>query len=74
MRWLQSWLTRAPNAEPSLKAAHMERGSYLVFDTSVWDVVRKDNFLLNYEQLERPPSLPRPGIQPANAQPNLPPK
>lgn len=62
---MQLWLQRAPGTEPSLKAAHMERGSYLVFDTAAWEVVRKDNFMLSYDSLERPPSLPRPPVAPS---------
>lgn len=53
------WLTRIPNTEPIMKTPHFERGSYLVFDTSTWDAVRKDNFVVYYDSLERPPDLPR---------------
>jgi hypothetical protein len=30
-----------------MKTPHFERGSYLVFDTSTWDAVRKDNFVVS---------------------------
>jgi len=54
------WLTRIPKTEPIMKTARFERGSYLVFDTQTWDAVRKDNFVVHYDSLERPPDLPRP--------------
>lgn len=40
------WLTRIPKTEPIMKTARFERGSYLVFDTTTWDAVRKDNFVV----------------------------
>ncbi|KAK9829533.1 hypothetical protein WJX72_006351 [[Myrmecia] bisecta] len=55
------WLTRIPNTEPLVKADRYERGSYFVFDTNTWECVRKDNFVLHYDALERAPNLPRPG-------------
>ena len=58
------WLTRIPNTEPLLKTDRYERGSYYVFDTNMWECVRKDNFHLQYDQLERPPNLPRSAPQP----------
>lgn len=48
------WLTRAPNTEPSQKTPTFERGSYIFFDTTSWDKVRKDNFVLMYDQIEPP--------------------
>ena len=54
------WVARAPGAaEPAAKTATSERGSYLVFDTGSWETVRKDNFVLHYDALERPPNLAR---------------
>ncbi len=58
------WLTRIPNTEPLLKTDRYERGSYYVFDTNMWECVRKDSFHLQYDQLERPPNLPRSAPQP----------
>ena len=60
------WLTRIPNTEPLLKTDRYERGSYYVFDTNMWECVRKDNFHLQYDQLERPPNLPRSAPQPGS--------
>lgn len=62
------WLTRIPNTEPLLKTDRYERGSYYVFDTNMWECVRKDNFHLQYDQLERPPNLPRSAPQPGSSQ------
>ncbi len=61
------WLKRIEGVEPVAKNAQMERGSYKVFDTAVWEQVRKDNFVLHYDALERAPGLPRPPLQPAPA-------
>lgn len=61
------WLKRIDGVEPVAKNAQMERGSYKVFDTAVWECVRKDNFVLHYDALERAPALPRPPAQPAPA-------
>ena len=60
----KTWLTRIPNTEPLLKTDRYERGSYFVFDTSQWECIRKDNFTLHYDALERQPNLPRSGLQP----------
>ena len=43
------WLSRIPNTEPIMKTDRFERGSYMVFDTTSWDCVRK---------VRRPPSGP----------------
>lgn len=58
---MQVWLTRAPDTQPSLKTQIMEQGTYLVFDTASWEVVRKD-MVLTYADLEVAPRLPRPGV------------
>ena len=51
------WLSRIPNSEPIMKTDRFERGSYMVFDTTSWDCVRKVTLLS-----KRPsqPSQPRP--------------
>mmetsp|Transcript_39109 Transcript_39109/g.47346 ORF Transcript_39109/g.47346 Transcript_39109/m.47346 type:complete len:519 (+) Transcript_39109:125-1681(+) len=49
---LKVWLTSVPNSEPSVKNNHSERGSFYFFDTNTWERVRKDNFVLQYDQLE----------------------
>lgn len=46
MQEFKLWLTRIPNTEPIMKTERFERGSYLVFDTTTWDAVRKDNFVV----------------------------
>lgn len=45
------WLAQVPGVEPSVKTERFERGSYLMFDASTWDRVRKDNFVLQYDVL-----------------------
>ncbi|UPR04683.1 putative CCR4-NOT transcription complex protein [Chloropicon primus] len=42
------WLARVPNTDPVVKTDRYERGSFLVFDSMAWDIVRKDNFVLQY--------------------------
>ena len=56
---LKSWICRAPHTELASKTADSEKGSYLVFDTNAWEIVRKDSFVVRYEHIERPPSLPK---------------
>lgn len=62
---LKTWLSRVTNADPAMKTDRYERGSFWIFDTSSWERVRKDNFLVQYEQLERSPGLPRAGLPPS---------
>nr|CAB3451277.1 unnamed protein product [Digitaria exilis] len=52
------WLTRIPNVEPLVKTPLYERGSYCCFDPQNWDTVRKDNFVIHYELVEKRPALP----------------
>jgi len=54
---LKAWLTRAPNTEPLQKTERFERGSFFVFDPNTWDLVRKDNFTVSFDALERAPGL-----------------
>ena len=45
-----------PFLPTSLRFQHKfryERGSFLVFDSMAWDIVRKDNFVLQYQSLEQ---------------------
>ncbi|PIA49576.1 hypothetical protein AQUCO_01300396v1 [Aquilegia coerulea] len=56
---MRIWLTRVQNIEPLVKTATYERGTYLCFDPSIWDTIRKDNFVLQYELLEKRPVLPQ---------------
>ncbi len=37
-----------------------ERGSYLFFDTSIWDVVQKADVEISFDDVEMPARLPRP--------------
>ncbi|XP_047047804.1 probable NOT transcription complex subunit VIP2 isoform X2 [Lolium rigidum] len=57
-RELRLWFTRIPNMEPLVKAPDHERGSYGCFDPHNWETVRKDNFVLHYELVEKKPSPP----------------
>jgi CCR4-NOT transcription complex subunit 2 len=53
---LKAWLTRVQGTEPVSKTVVGERGSFWIFDVSSWERVRKDNFNLQYDALEQPPS------------------
>lgn len=65
---LKTWLTRVPNSEPVQKMDRAEIGSFLVFDVSNWEVVRKDNFSLSFDAIEEPPALPKSGVKSIGAQ------
>ncbi|CAM6102910.1 unnamed protein product [Calypogeia fissa] len=52
------WFTRVPNVEPLVKTNTYERGSYFYFDHSNWETLRKENFVLHYDSLEKRPQLP----------------
>ncbi|KAH7677606.1 CCR4-NOT transcription complex subunit 2 protein [Dioscorea alata] len=54
----QFWFMKVPNMEPLVKTQTYERGSYLCFDPNAWDTVRKDNFVLYYEAIEKKPTVP----------------
>lgn len=56
---LRLWFTRAPNMEPLVKTNSYERGSYICFDPNTWETIRKDNFVLHYDMLEKRPTLPQ---------------
>ncbi|KAH7857498.1 hypothetical protein Vadar_013393 [Vaccinium darrowii] len=58
-RELRQWLTRVPNMEPLVKTNTYERGSYICFDPNTWETIRKDNFVVHYEMLEKRPNLPQ---------------
>lgn len=55
-RW---WFMRVTNMEPLVKTNTYERGSYICFDPNTWETVRKDNFVVQYEALEKRPVLPQ---------------
>jgi len=57
---LKAWLMRVAGTEPVTKSERGERGSFWIFDARVWDRVRKDNFNLQYDQLEARPRVPKP--------------
>ena len=58
---LKAWLMRVANTEPVMKTERGERGSFWIFDILSWERVRKDNFNLQYDQLEVRPQVPRGG-------------
>ncbi|OVA14148.1 NOT2/NOT3/NOT5 [Macleaya cordata] len=58
-RELRIWLIRVANMEPLVKTSTYERGSYLCFDPNTWETIRKDNFVLHYEMVEKRPMLPQ---------------
>ncbi|KAI3772409.1 hypothetical protein L6452_03595 [Arctium lappa] len=53
------WFMRAANMEPLVKTNSYERGSYICFDPNTWETIRKDNFVVYYEMLEKRASLPQ---------------
>jgi len=55
---LKAWLMRVANTEPVNQNDQGERGSFWVFDPVAWERVRKDSFMLQYDQLETRPSVP----------------
>ena len=56
---LKAWLSRVAGTEPVQKTERGERGSFWIFDAGAWDRVRKDNFNLQYDQLEARPAVKR---------------
>lgn len=55
----RAWFMRVANMEPLVKTSTYERGSYISFDPNTWETIRKDNFVLHYEMLEKRPALPQ---------------
>ncbi|XVF46449.1 hypothetical protein PTKIN_Ptkin03bG0027500 [Pterospermum kingtungense] len=55
----QLWFIRVPNVEPLVKTNTYERGSYHYFDPNSFETIRKDNFVVHYELLEKRPALPQ---------------
>ncbi|XP_010557287.1 PREDICTED: probable NOT transcription complex subunit VIP2 isoform X3 [Tarenaya hassleriana] len=53
----KSWFIRI--GEPLVKTNTYERGSYHCFDPNSFEVIRKENFVLHYEMLEKRPLLPQ---------------
>ncbi|GMH10238.1 hypothetical protein Nepgr_012079 [Nepenthes gracilis] len=51
------WFTRVTNMEPLVKTSTYERGSYHCFDPNAWEMSIKDNFVLQYEHLEKRPAV-----------------
>ena len=66
-RRFKAWMILAPNTAAQ-KTLRGERGSYLVFEPSVWEVAPKADMEVLYEDVEPHPRLPRPKL-PAMAQP-----
>ncbi|CAA0842244.1 NOT2 / NOT3 / NOT5 family [Striga hermonthica] len=58
-RELRLWFTRVKNMEPLVKTNSYERGCYFCFDPNNWQTARKDNFVLQYEMVEKRPALPQ---------------
>ncbi|XVF68673.1 hypothetical protein PTKIN_Ptkin11bG0020200 [Pterospermum kingtungense] len=55
----RKWFIRVPNVEPLVKTNTYERGSYHCFDPNSFETIRKDNFVVHYELLEKRPALPQ---------------
>ncbi|MQM17526.1 hypothetical protein Taro_050500 [Colocasia esculenta] len=52
------WFIRVPNMEPLVKTNTYERGAYHCFDPNSWETIRKENFVVHYDLVEKKPSLP----------------
>ena len=48
---------RVAGTEPVMKSERGERGSFWIFDVMSWERIRKDNFNLQYDQLEARPEI-----------------
>ncbi|XP_024386892.1 probable NOT transcription complex subunit VIP2 isoform X3 [Physcomitrium patens] len=55
---LSRWLKRAPNCEPMVKTQTYERGTFFFLDPTTMEIGCKENFVLHYDMLEKPPQLP----------------
>ncbi|PSR86658.1 NOT transcription complex subunit like [Actinidia chinensis var. chinensis] len=55
----QLWFTRVSNMEPLVKTNAYERGSYIGFDPNTWETIRRENFVVYYDMLEKRPALPQ---------------
>ncbi|KAK9053736.1 hypothetical protein SSX86_024810 [Deinandra increscens subsp. villosa] len=53
------WFMRSPNMEPLVKTDAYERGSYVCFDPNTWETIRKENFVIYYEMLDKRPAVPQ---------------
>ena len=69
---LKAWLSRVAGTEPVQKTERGERGSFWIFDAGAWDRVRKDNFNLQYDQLEARPAVKRDAPATSRAQSSMP--
>jgi len=55
------WFIHAPNSSVTKGPnGRSERGTYMFFDTSIWDVVQKADVEVFFDEVEVPPRLPRP--------------
>lgn len=45
---LRLWLTKEAGSEPTMKTDRYEKGSYIFFDPSLWERVRKDFVLASH--------------------------
>jgi hypothetical protein len=60
------------DSEPVVKTTGYERGTYIFFDITNWKKVKKENFLLYYDQIaELPKSLPLQPIGPPSGNPAI---
>lgn len=51
---LKQWFKRAPDSELGIKTSTFERSSYLFFNVEKWASERKDDFVINYAEVEEP--------------------
>ncbi|KAI3507807.1 hypothetical protein L1887_22802 [Cichorium endivia] len=50
---------RVANTDLLMKTNAFERGSYICFDPNTWETIRKDNFVMYYDMVEKRPALPQ---------------
>jgi CCR4-NOT transcription complex subunit 2 len=57
---LQLWFKRVPGVEAQVQPGVQERGSYFFFDTTLWEKVRNDQFVVRYDAISVQPPPPPP--------------
>ncbi len=65
---MRAWLTRAPGSEPLQKTDRFERGAFFIFDPAAWEVQRREDLVVQFDALERPPGAKGGAGAPAAAQ------
>ncbi|KAL8162260.1 hypothetical protein V2J09_013749 [Rumex salicifolius] len=56
-REMRMWLTKVGNTDVLATHPTYERGSFICFDPNTWETVVKENFVLQYDAIEKKPQL-----------------